>query len=544
MKLSIKLQDIIWISAKESKITWSPNYDVARKSIEELFDMNSLDNHPFEDFVTTIFKTFKPKNAHNLYYLADANLIVKNLIIDYEYNTLNTQIIRFSDIPPINFLNFFGFEIDKIPTKKQVVVLEDLKKQNIVEYYWLENDIRMIEPKTNPRHQIKKSKSYFIDIEIYKDEIDIEIEANFSQSLNLTNEQDYVLDLGLNKNNEKRGLGATIIDFEYDATDNLDLIRKNQYLKNLFPNTKILGSMGQLSNNNLTHQDSTLTALFAKTPPNESFKIFGLAPEANLIVCSLLPDSEKDLLKQFEKRKLKLNDILRKKLVELGGDIYQNSILLFEFELDIITGPNPKVTENSVYPTVTYPAVIIPDVSEALLKLSNNNLNIGQRGKNIISVVAAGNKNRNFDEDFKNKKNKAVFGNFTYTDLKIANPGFMMIGVGKKNETTQKYEINKRYNNAGAIEAYFYDQIKLQNMNVFEATSAATAIVAGIVAYLQGKALIETLNKQPLTIDIFKKLVKKTFMKNFPNNVLSPFNLKDLWQECENELKLNASQHQ
>lgn len=532
MILSIKLQDKVFVTTSNKQVRWSPNYDVARGSIESIFKIDPSNSKKFDFIISKVFEHFSTSDAYNLYYLADAILVVENLINSPKnnYSTLNVNIEI--NNTPVNFLNFFGFEIDEFPNNKQLKILRELKKNNLIEYYWIEEEFQKI-----------SSASTKIDSDYKPIQNDpkneIKTGFDFSMPLDLFTEQDYIKELQIN-NVQNRGKGSSIIDFEYIASDNLDVLKRTTYLKKL-TNVNFVGSVGEISQTTilkeLQHQVNTLTILFADTPIEERNKIPGLVPEAKFAIFSLTNQIEKlnkSIPLQEETSKIRINNLVRKYLAEMGNE-YRNSILLLEFEMQFFLSKSLSKT---------LPIVVCKDIVDVLNK---------NKDKNIIAITAAGNQDINFDTFYEREiTSRRRYKDFNYIDLKTPNPGFIMIGATTKNRSG-KYIIDKdrskKCNFGGGIEAYFYDSIDLRPQNfinqtgkLFEGTSPAAAIAAGIVTYLQGKALEQSQGAKPISVDFVKKLFKNTFMKNFPLEALSPISLENLWKECISQLRNSQRQ--
>lgn len=540
MVLSIKIKDDIWIPTTNPNIKLSDNFEQAQNSIANIFKVNQEKDEVFNEFNTTIQDNFNPSETFNLYYLADGLEIAQVIIVDDAFynqfssvspsRPIETQTENAPNFDKSNLLNNFGYRISNYPTPEQFDILNDLKLQKIIDYYWIEGEI-----------------NYLHDDEVLKDEYKIKeevvvsvTETNESLALNLTEDftieigkqksipasnNYYMKELGL-KSEKNRGLGATIICMEQNATANL-FKWKNKFIKDLKASTIPITSKD--IDETQQHQLETLVTLFAKIPKGEKNVLNqpeGIIPEANLVVSSIY-DSKmpfQDPLLKFSKM-----DVLRKTLMGISIEIIkgnlQNAILLFEFSINV---PRSANDENPV----SYPLSIDPEINRML-----NSLILG---KNVISVTGSGNAGISFDGNAGNIWNNSNLG---YTDLSINNPSLIMIGDATKDKNTIKSVFNK----SDSLDAYLYTDIGITKMNnkltSFGGTSAASAIAAGIITFLQGKALIIPGGRKPLTTKMVKNVFKQTFMKNYPDKILTKHTLNDLWNKCQLELR-NSQQHQ
>ena len=332
-----------------------------------------------------------------------------------------------------------------------------------------------------------------------------------------------------------RGLGATIVSFEESATDNIDTIQKSStLLTNFSSQAAFLPSVGSVSRaGNLEHQINTLVTIFAKNiePLNvNEFQYDGIAPESNIVIISVKPINNNDYM-----------GTVRRKLIDFQKLHFKNAILLFEFEADIYKGKR-KIAIGR------YPVAIFKDISRMLSYMVSQD--------NIIVVMGSGNMGIDFD---KLKSPPWSFSTNTYHDLSKKNDSLIMVGAAQiDNNGGFMANIgsldNENTNNISAnLDVYMFTDFAIRGFNNellrYGGTSASVAIIAGIIAFLQGKALPSFQDndlpvpnpqlKMPLTTAMIKRVFKNTFLKDaqYPKNVLSPTTLAQLWEECQNVMQ-------
>jgi hypothetical protein len=519
MILSIKLKDNIHISREKSRnIFFGGAYFEAQDLIKDIF---KIDQHTqFEFFVNSILNIFilnktVLNKAYNLYYLANPKAIANSLLKSHLFNTnlasSNSAGIEDGLLPLVNYLNYFGFDIEKFPTVIQFFILERLKKKGIIESYWIEG--KAFKPNLeNPATLLHNN----IPPQINVDEQEI-----------ILNEFEKDLQYSQFKN---RGLGATIITVEDSATRDLSIISNyNSHLQGFdgdnFP-VSFIGSFEEETE--LKHQLKTLVTLFSQKSEiqnNDNFQLNGICPEANLIIISVNPLEKNDYLGK-----------IRRILVELNDSEIRNAVLLFEFVTNIFD------KTDTVIPKTTLPLSVYKDINEQLVLLA--------RAKNFIIIEGAGNMGINFDVINKLKDTIWNSNKCSYNNLSINNPDVMMIGATRK-EMNGEF-IFKDTNICDNFDAYMYTDFQIfgkDDLKVsFGGTSGAVALTAGIVTYLQGRAIQEMASpnldslidgrkklKKPFTVGIIKKAFENTFKKNLKIGViLTPITLENLWNECKN----------
>lgn len=524
MVLAIKIKDNINVFGLSlSKFNLGFGYIQAQDEIRSIFNINN--DVDFDTFQNSIFNNFefnpaKMIKAYNLYYLANSLEISKKILDTQAFNfnqiTTSSTVTDMNLLPLENQLNYFGFNIKKYPNKSQFLVLNDLKTQNIIESYWIEGDTSLpIISKTVSLPPLNPTVANALQNDL----------------TNVINDYEKDLDYKLLNN---RGLGATIIDFEEDATSDILIINNsNIFLKNFSEDFSTISFIGNNRNGDFGHQIFTFQVLFAQPDTNEKrFQVNGICPKVNTVISSLKPLLHDDYMAS-----------IRNNLTEIQNLNMQNAILLFEFETDI----NPKKRKS---PNGRFPVTIYPEI--------NNRLEELVKMKNLIILQGSGNIGIDFDAltnapwEFKTGAK--------YNNLKINNPNIIMVGGVKKdfNGVFQKIESS---NTSKSMDVLMYSDILLMNLkNIpkrYGGSSAAVAVCAGIVAYLQGRALQGAGNspeglpsgidntKRVLTVKIIKALFQKTFNKERSAGVLlSPFKLEELWIECQKELNLQPSQHQ
>ena len=125
----------------------------------------------------------------------------------------------------------------------------------------------------------------------------------------------------------------------------------------------------------------------------------------------------------------------------------------------------------------------------------------------------------------------------------------MVGGVEKGINQVFKKDVDS--NICKSIDVLMYTNILLKNRENrpfrYSGSSGAVAVAAGIIAYLQGRAIQEMLNpaseglitgfnrtKGIFSMDLIKKLFQRTFKKGFGAGILfTPFTLEELWQESK-----------
>lgn len=538
MILSIKIKDDIWVSTRNSNVKLSKNFEESQNSVKTVCKIDYEKDKIFDEFISIISNNFKPSVVYNLYHFADAFKVAEIIINDYKskakkYNYTSSAVGQESgleietDLIGTNLLNNFCFSISDYPNEIQIGVLNDLKSRKIIDYYWIEGEIKktIVDKKVGDNYNVQnKVKILPSQVNINQAQIvgdpfifDVQNPLQIPASNNyIANE----LGIKLEKN---RGAGATIICVEEYAI--LDLSNwKNKYIGSLW--AKSFGGIDNTFDETKNHQLETLVTLFAKIPLGDTNKINqpeGIIPEANLVITSLGSKSESPNFTMKMTEMEKLRDFLLNISLELTKGNFRKSILLFEFSVEIQLRDNPL--EHFFYPLTIDPEI-------------NRILNSRTLKNNIIAVTGSGNAAVNFDD-----RNKNIWGSdMSYTDLSINNPGLIVVGDATKNDDV--FEII--YNKSDSLDAYIYTEIGITLMNnqigSFRGTSASAAIAAGIITFLQGKALSSSQGKKSLTTQMIKNVFKGTFMKNYPNKILTQTTLRKLWSKCQAELK--TSQHQ
>ena len=518
MILSVKIKDNIRVSNEKARdIAFGGNYFEAQNLIKDIFNIN--DDINFEIFANKIFDNFKfskkvSNKTYNLYYLSDpikiANTQLKLHRTNSNYTSSNPAPLEENLLPLVNYLNFFGFVIAKFPTKSQFSILNKLKESDIIESYWIEG--KTFQPKPNSTDNLL--------INSLTAQTTVE-----GQGLTLNQFEN---DLQFN-HLKNRGLGATIIIFEESATNDLSVISGyNSCLKNFNNNNLSISTVGLFEEDvSIKHQLKTLVTLFSKNNENQiidNFELNGICPEANLIIASVFPLGEEDYLGK-----------IRQILVELNNSEIRNTILLFEFVTNIYD------KENTVIPKTTLPVSVYKDINEQLVTLA--------KSKNFIVIEGAGNIGINFDKANELKDTVWNSDKMSYNNLSINNPYVMMIGATRMENGVFVFIDTNMSDN---FDAYMYTEYQIfgkdDSITSYGGTSGAVAVTAGIVTYLQGKAIQEitsqNLNgliderfriKKPLTVEIIKKAFENTFKKYSGNGtILTPTTIANLWEECKN----------
>lgn len=513
MVLAIKIRDNIRANRRTvSPITFGENYFDAINSINSIF--NIFDDLSFSNFANNIFTNFNCLRAYNLYYLADSNIIAETLITQVSYNTNSISAdpaITPESLPVVeNLLNHFGFEITKYPNKGQFAILENLKNTGIIDYYWIEGDTHL--------PLIIKPINYTL---MPEPSVEINNAGLLMQQENNVTVNDFERDLKIS-NSINRGLGATIITFEEDATDDIAFLREStQLLSEFLGNSVFAKIIGQVNRTGkFDHQISTLVSIFGKnsatiTQPKLHFN--GIATDANVIISSVKP--------------IPVNGdymaVVRKKITEIKSNNIVNGILLLEFEVDIYNGNSKKAIGR-------YPISIFNDITRMLSYMTSQN--------NTIVVMGSGNMGVNFDK-LKNPPWASV--KTKYNDLSKNDSSIIMVGATQNNNTDFVANIGtlseENTNNISAsLDVYMYTDFAIIGLNNqlmrYGGTSASVALVAGIIAFLQGKTTQNAGgNNKPVSTKIIKQVFKNTFLKKmkFPKNVLTPITLENLWIECQ-----------
>jgi hypothetical protein len=518
MILSIKIKDNIHISREKGReINFGGVYFEAQGLIKDVLKIDQ--DTKFEIFANAIFDNFKlskkaSNKAYNLYYHADPMKIAKSLIKIDDFNTNYTR----SNPAPMedgllsmdNYLNYFGFAIAKFPTKAQFAILNGLKASNIIENYWIEGET--FQP------DIDGTNLQTVNRSVIPNNLD-------GPSLTLNQ---FEIDLNYNQL-KKRGAGATIITFEESATNDLSIISGyNTHLQGIDNNSLSVSTIGFFEEEiGIRHQLQTLVTLFSKNNGNQiidDFELNGICPEANLIITSVFPLGDNDYLGK-----------IRQILVELLNSELKNAVLLFEFVTNIYDKKDKSIVKT------TLPASVYKDINKQLTLLA--------RAKNFIVIEGAGNLGINFDNA--NKLNETIWNSdhLNYNNLSINNPFVMMIGA-------TCLDINGKFvfsntNMSENFDAYMYTEYKTFGkddlLTSFGGTSGAVAVAAGIVTYLQGRAIQEMTSpnldgqiderfriKKPFTVKNIKKAFENTFKKNLNQGILlTPTTIEALWEECK-----------
>ena len=213
----------------------------------------------------------------------------------------------------------------------------------------------------------------------------------------------------------------------------------------------------------------------------------------------------------------------------------KNTILLIEFVTNIYD------KENTVIPKASLPVSVYKDINEQLVTLA--------KAKNFIVIEGAGNMGINFDKANELKDTVWNSDKMSYNNLSINNPYVMMIGATRMENGVFVFIDTNMSDN---FDAYMYTEYQIfgkdDSITSYGGTSGAVAVTAGIVTYLQGKAIQEITSqnldgliderfriKEPLTVETIKKAFKNTFKKCSENGtILTPTTISNLWEECKN----------
>lgn len=527
MNLSIKLYDNIWVTTHISSITLSQNYAEARNSVRKIFYPNQVNDLIFSEFFAEISSVFNPSFSYNLYYMVNADDITK--VIKKGYSKKNAGVRRAETNQTetsnkiINFLNYFGFDINSYPTQEQLAVLKSLKERLIIEYYWVEG---IAYPESNIaklNFDVNQPLDFNHEQNIVR--VGTDLSENSSNSII---ENQFIQDLAMNSK-KNRGLGAKIIILEKYATDRIERLSKNKNLNKKFKKNGVVISINNENNgfirtdNQIIHQIKTLLTLFASadnTNPNN-----GIVPEADVVLGGLnIADNTQNIMGVTMAE-------LRRLLFKVNNSEFKNSILLFEFVMDV------PVSESGME---THAVIVIPDILEIISSMTNH--------ENIIVVGGAGNNSTSYDELV---NGIWTLEGFNYTDLSKNIPSFIMIGASVFDEEKNSYVIDQVSNQSKNFDAYLYTDFFVgfpEDDNIFKGTSAAGAVAAGIITYLQANAIQKNRKKvrtsirnQPplITTKIIKQIFKQNFMKNFPLHALTPTTLQKLWTDTQRRMRLN-----
>jgi hypothetical protein len=252
-------------------------------------------------------------------------------------------------------------------------------------------------------------------------------------------------------------------------------------------------------------------------------------------VCSLNKTAlTDDLTRRFKSKERTILNLLRSVLMEVNAKKFQNSVLLFEFETWIPLVKNePNVGEN-------FPSFIIWDIKNMIDELVNKG--------NLIVIGGVGDSHKDFDPSpWKNKEG------YSYVNLNQPGLPFIMVSGVDKKSNSNEFTINSKSNYGKNIDVYMYTNFNLGKNGLFGGTSGASAAMAGVVTYLQGKALLKNSvtglpniqNRKPLSVQILKKLIQSTFMSKFPRAIttdltdrtttglITPISFTELWKLCD-----------
>ena len=531
MVLAIKIRDNILVHNKNSaaSILFGNDYFNAQTKLNTVF--NLADTLSFTFFIEQIANLFHPKRGFALYHLADTVAVADSIIELVKHNkdvlASNPNPTPNTLFPVSNSLNLFGFEIENHPSPLILDALTQLKRklfgklqfqftENIIEYFWIFGDITtpsLITPTTPfPSPIISVGNSLL------------------PADMPMTNKNLFDVQLQLN-DCQNRGQNITIIDIEKDARNGIENLLPSSQL----PIKRNNGTFAQQQNDNpnvFNHQLYCLVSIFAKALPigkNLNFELNGIAPEANIEFCSINP---------IDKPSYAFSKILQI-LTEIDKRKINNIVLLFEFVVEI------PIPENHNEPS-NYPINIFKHITTNFFDKWEKS------GRNITVVIGTGNDHLNFDiiENLP-KPNPKV-----YNDLSKNQPN--IITVGGANFTGISFAVDRSSAFSKNFDVYMYtnyttipDMTSGTDRN-FGGTSAAASLTAGIVAFLQSKALEEANllmpnpnknAKSPLTTAIIKQVFKDTFMQNIKPainpaidgyvDVLTPITLENLWKECQ-----------
>ena len=526
MNLSVKLYDNIWVTTNISTLTLSPNYREARNEVKNIFHVNQLDDSTFGHFFDEITNTFNPSFSYNLYYMVNGDDITKVIKKGHSKRKISLRAVKANpnkeSIKIVNFLNYFGFDINTYPSKEQLTILQRLKESHIIEYYWIEgiayptSNLAMLNFEINASNELRNEQTI------------VQIESNNQENtFGTLIKNEFIKDLGTDSI-KNRGLGAKVIILEKYATDKIERLSRNKNLNKKFKKNGIVVSINNELNgfnrtdNQIIHQIQTLLTLFAnadETNPNN-----GIVPDADVVLGGInISDDTQNVLN------LSMAEI-RKMLFKVNDSKFKNSILLFEFVMDV------PVSE---FGTETHAVIVIPDILEIITSMTIN--------ENIIAVGGAGNNSIPYDEIV---NGIWTLEGFNYTDLSKNIPSFVMIGATVFDEENNVYVIDQISNHSKNFDAYMYTNffVGFPNDNgFFRGTSAAGALAAGIITFLQGKSIQKNRNKSGvnrrdspslLNTKLIKQIFKQNFMKNFPQRVLTPTTLRKLWTDVQKKLNV------
>lgn len=513
MVLAIKLTDNIFVPQiiiNNVENIFGENYSLAQDSIRGVYTSNN--DLSFTKFFNDIKIGFEPTLIFNLYHLVNSQIIADELVADKRFNDNqlasnpdpNSSLLR----PLINYLNLFGFEIRNRPSQKQLLILKGLKILKIIQEYWLEGETFRSESFQN---NVPK----------------LDVGNNYLQNFNY-------FDI------PERGAGASLIIIEPDATNDLEIIGVDVNIDNFMNGTISLNTLGDMRFGDI-HQNMTLSTLYG----DKEKTLEGLVPKANLVVCSLNKSVLTDnLTTKFKSKKSTILNLLRSILLEINAPKFQNSVLLFEFETWIPLNKNePNTGEN-------FPSFIIWDVKNLIDSLAKK--------RNIIVIGGAGDSHKNFDIlspfPWKNK------GGYSYVDLNQPELPFIMVSGVDKKQNSNDFTINSKSNYGKNVDVYMYTNFNLGKNELFGGASGASAAMAGVATYLQGKALLkdsvdglpDIQNRKPLTIQLIKKIIQMTFMNKFPKanridltdkttGLITPIHFAELWKLCNKLLNSPVS---
>ena len=527
MNLSIKLYDDILVTSSITSITLSPNYDKARNELKKIFNGMDEDTPTFSQFFAVISDTFNPTFSYNLYYLVNASdiakVIKKGCLEKKHKNDFRKVNLKNASNKVVNFLNYFGFDINVYPTNEQLVVLQKLKERHIIEYYWVEGTAY---PESDSSTQILERKPV---ADFNREQNFISVGNNAQQAtLRQIKKNRFIKDFNMDSI-KNRGLGAKIIILEKYATDKIERLSKNKNLNKKFTKNGVVVSINNelneftRSDNQIIHQIQTLLTLFAsadETNPND-----GIVPEADAVLGGInISDVSQNTLN------ITMAEI-RKLLFKVNNPRFKNAILLFEFIMDV------PISESG---TESHPIVVVPDILEIINSMTKN--------ENIIAVGGVGNNSTPYDQL---ESGIWTLEGLKYTDLSKNIPSFIMIGASVFDEDVDSFVIEQTSNRSKNFDAYIYTDFFVgfpKDDIFFTGTSGAGAVAAGIVTYLQGNAIQKNrkkvrrvaMSKQPfITTRIIKQLFKQNFMKGFPNKILTPTTLQKLWTDAQRKMRVS-----
>ena len=487
----IKLEDNIFIpKSAASKIFLGKDYFKAQRILYDLGRVSTPNPEGFIRFFEKFTELFPDKKLFSLYCLADK--------VSYTKNGQSDE----------NFLNYFAFEqqIDNTTPNLGLTTafgasglmalsfstkLEKLLALEEINYWWFEGKMSLMLPNAPSRCT---EKNTFYNVLRF---------ADFS------------------------GKGKNVKLFDAEDYGTLDI--KHPYL------SKIEKTKVNLSNtpdeNVKAHFYKTLGIIFAQMPERISKKVVGIAPQAQLgILAFTIP---KKISKSFvrtngEEFALVDNFIQR----AINAHLFKSSIMgkgevvLFERQVTLFVGNN--ITQN-------FPLEVLPDMRRAYLNCAKNDIIVVQpAGQNVIDTTGLRNPNLEAAANNIMDTHKAKIRFYNFSDRSAT----ILVGAIDKDGKILKHNDtdNMDTNHGPMVDAYLWGECVEsldtgQGVADYGHTSAASAIMAGIVVALQSKA--KSVGKK-LNTGQLKAVFARTFRKE--EQIFVPTTIDVLWQECKKEL--------